>query len=228
MPNFKTVLLTGGLGFIGSHTLVEVLENTQLKCVVIDDMSNCFPDILPRVKQIVADKVSSEDFDKRVEFHQQDVRDPIGLDKIFESYKQKGEPIEAIIHFAGLKAVHESIEKPILYFETNVVGSMNMFKMMEKYDCKNFIFSSTSTVYGDKDNCQETDLKTPMTPYGESKTAVEMLMGSLAKRYPDWRLISLRYFNPCGAHKSGLIGHEPYIYPNNLFPFIQEVLCGKR
>ena len=100
--------------------------------------------------------------------------------------------------------------------------------MMEKYDCKNFIFSSTSTVYGDKDNCQETDLKTPMTPYGESKTAVEMLMGSLAKRYPDWRMISLRYFNPCGAHKSGLIGDEPYIYPNNLFPFIQEVICGKR
>jgi UDP-glucose 4-epimerase len=93
MPQFKTVLLTGGLGFIGSHTLVEVLENTQLKCVVIDDMSNCFPDILPRVKQIVSEKVSSEDFDRRFEFHQQDVRDLVGLDKIFESYKQKGEPI---------------------------------------------------------------------------------------------------------------------------------------
>lgn len=154
MPEFKTVMLTGGLGFIGSHTLVEVLENTKLKCVVIDDMSNCYPDILSRVKQIVADKVSSEEFEERVEFHNQDVRDIDGLDKIFNSYQQKGEPIEAIIHFAGLKAVHESIEKPILYFETNVAGSMNMFKMMEKYNCKNFIFSSTSTVYGDKDNCK--------------------------------------------------------------------------
>ena len=191
-------------------------------------MSNCFPDVLPRVKQIVSDKVSAEEFDRRVEFHQNNVLDLESLDKIFAQYKQKGEPVEAIIHFAGLKAVHESIKNPILYFETNVVGSMNMFKMMEKYDCKNFIFSSTSTVYGDKDDCRETDVKTPMTPYGESKTCVEMLMGSLAKLHKDWRMISLRYFNPCGAHKSGLIGDEPYIYPNNLFPFIQEVLCGKR
>jgi UDP-glucose 4-epimerase len=100
--------------------------------------------------------------------------------------------------------------------------------MMEKYHCKNFIFSSTAAVYGDKDNCCETDMKNPTTPYGESKTAVEMLLHSLAKLHKDWRVISLRYFNPCGAHKSGLIGDEPYVYPNNLFPFIQEVIAGKR
>ena len=133
------------------------------------------------------------------------------------------------MHFAALKAIGESFQKPIYYFENNIVGSMNLFKMMEKYpECKNFIFSSTAGVYGDKDNCVESDIKNPTSPYGESKTAVEMLLGSLARLHKDWRVISLRYFNPCGAHKSGLIGDEPYVYPNNLFPFIQEVIMGKR
>ena len=120
------------------------------------------------------------------------------------------------------------MHKPIMYFENNLAGSMNLFKMMEKYDCKNFIFSSTAGVYGDKDNCTETDDKHPLSPYGESKLGVEMLLGSLGKAHPDWRIISLRYFNPCGGHESGLLGDEPLEYPNNLFPYIQEVLIGKR
>lgn len=133
------------------------------------------------------------------------------------------------MHFAAKKAIGESYAKPMLYYENNVVGSMNLFRLMEKYkDCKNFIFSSTAGVYGDKDNCTETDLKLPGSPYGESKACVEMLLGSLARTHQDWRIISLRYFNPCGAHESYLLGDEPYEYPNNLFPFVQEVIIKKR
>lgn len=125
------------------------------------------------------------------------------------------------MHFAAKKAIGESMTQPIMYFENNLGGSLNLFKMMEKYDCKNFIFSSTAGVYGDKDNCVETDDLHPLSPYGESKLAVEMLLGSLGKVHNDWRIVSLRYFNPCGGHESGLLGDEPLSYPNNLFPYIQ-------
>jgi UDP-glucose 4-epimerase len=164
-----------------------------------------------------------------VRFHHGNILDLEFLDGIFKQYLEKGEPIDAIMHFAAKKAIGESFAKPILYYENNVVGSMNLFKLMEKYThCKNFIFSSTAGVYGDKDNCTETDLKLPGSPYGESKACVEMLLGSLCKVHKDWRVISLRYFNPCGAHESYLLGDEPYEYPNNLFPFIQEVIIQKR
>ena len=115
-----------------------------------------------------------------------------------------------------------------MYYENNLVGSLNLFKMMEKYDCKRFIFSSTAGVYGDKDNCTETDSQKPVSPYGESKMCVEMLLKSLSVVHKDWKIVSLRYFNPCGAHESGLLGDEPFLYPNNLFPYIQEVIIGKR
>lgn len=151
------------------------------------------------------------------------------LDGVFQQYVERGEPIDAIMHFAAKKAIGESFAKPMLYYENNVVGSMNLFKLMEKYPhCKSFIFSSTAGVYGDKDNCTETDLKLPGSPYGESKACVEMLLSSLCRVHKDWRVISLRYFNPCGAHESYLLGDEPFEYPNNLFPFIQEVIIGKR
>lgn len=133
------------------------------------------------------------------------------------------------MHFAALKAVGESFTHPLLYYENNVVGSMNLFKMMEEYPaCCNFIFSSTAAVYGDKDNCTEGDPHAPTSPYGESKLSVEMLLASLAKVRPNWKAVSLRYFNPCGAHESLLLGDEPFNFPNNLFPFVQEVIVGKR
>jgi UDP-glucose 4-epimerase len=151
------------------------------------------------------------------------------LDGVFQQYVERGEPIDAIMHFAAKKAIGESYAKPMLYYENNVVGTMNLFKLMEKYPhCKSFIFSSTAGVYGDKDNCTETDLKLPGSPYGESKACVEMLLSSLCRTHKDWRVISLRYFNPCGAHESYLLGDEPFEYPNNLFPFVQEVIIGKR
>jgi UDP-glucose 4-epimerase len=133
------------------------------------------------------------------------------------------------MHFAAKKAIGESYEFPMMYYENNVIGSINLFKMMEKHkDCKKFIFSSTAGIYGNKDNCKETDPSNPTSPYGESKACVEMLLASLAKVHHDWRIISLRYFNPCGAHESHLLGDEPTVYPNNLFPYIQEVIIGKR
>lgn len=133
------------------------------------------------------------------------------------------------MHFAAKKAIGESFQQPMLYYENNVVGSMNLFRLMEQYtECSNFIFSSTAGVYGDKDDCREVDHKLPTSPYGESKAAVEMLLSSLARVHPNWRIISLRYFNPCGSHPSHLLGDEPFTYPNNLFPFVQEVIINKR
>ena len=223
------MLVPGGLGFIGSHTVVHVLEQTEASVVIVDDLSNCFDDVLGRIKQVLSSKLTKQDIERRVRFHQGNILDLPFLESVFEEYLTKQEPIDAIMHFAAKKAIGESYAKPMLYYENNVVGSMNLFRLMEKYkDCKNFIFSSTAGVYGDKDNCTETDFKLPGSPYGESKACVEMLLASLARTHPDWRIISLRYFNPCGAHESYLLGDEPYEYPNNLFPFVQEVIIKKR
>lgn len=117
---------------------------------------------------------------------------------------------------------------PLLYYEDNIVGSMNLAKMMEKHGCKNFIFSSSSSVYGNRVGCLETDTPSPISPYSQTKFAVDMMLSSLGRAHKDWRLVSLRYFNPCGAHKSGLLGDEPLGYPNNLFPFIQEVILKRK
>lgn len=195
------MLVPGGLGFIGSHTVVHIIEQTTAKVVIIDDLSNCFDDVLERIKAILSSKFTLEEINNRVRFHQGNILDFPFLDNIFEEYVQKGDPIDAIMHFAAKKAIGESYAKPMMYYENNVVGSMNLFRLMEKYtDCKNFIFSSTAGVYGDQDNCTETDLKKPNSPYGESKACVEMLLASLSKVHKDWKIISLRYFNPCGAH----------------------------
>lgn len=150
------------------------------------------------------------------------------LDALFKQKIDEKKPIDGIMHFAAKKAIGESMKEPIMYYENNILGSISLFKMMEKYGCKNFIFSSTAGLYGDKDNCKETDDLKPGSPYGESKMAVEMLLKSLVNAHKDWKIISLRYFNPCGGHKSALLGDEPFCYPNNLFPFIQEVLVGKK
>jgi UDP-glucose 4-epimerase len=207
MTDIKNMLVPGGLGFIGSHTVVHILEQTAASVIIIDDMSNCFQDVLERIKLILISKLTSEQIESRLQFKQGNILDLPFLDSVFSEQLSKGTPIDAIMHFAAKKAIGESFAKPMDYYENNVVGSMNLFNMMEKYkDCKNFIFSSTAGVYGDKDNCTETDLKKPNSPYGESKACVEMLLASLAKVHQDWRVISLRYFNPCGAHSSYLLG----------------------
>ena len=173
MSNIKNLLIPGGLGFIGSHTVVHIIEQTSASVVIVDDLSNCFDDVLGRIKQILSSKFSQEDIERRVRFHQGNILDLEFLDGVFKHYVDKEEPIDAIMHFAAKKAIGESFAKPMLYYENNVVGSMNLFKLMEKYpQCKSFIFSSTAGVYGDKDNCTETDLKLPGSPYGESKAAV--------------------------------------------------------
>jgi UDP-glucose 4-epimerase len=167
MPNIKNLLVPGGLGFIGSHTVVHIIEQTSANIVIIDDLSNCFDDVLSRIKQILISKFTIEEIEKRIQFYKGNILDIDFLDKVFVNRKEEGNPIDGIMHFAAKKAIGESFSKPIDYYENNVVGSMNLFKMMEKHkECTNFIFSSTAGVYGDKDNCNENDLKKPTSPYG--------------------------------------------------------------
>lgn len=153
MPEIKNLLVPGGLGFIGSHTVIEILTQTKANVIILDDMSNCFDDVLERMKVILEGKLSQEDMEKRIEVHNMNILELEGLDKLFQAKVQLGTPIDGIMHFAAKKAIGESMKEPIMYYENNLVGSLNLFKMMEKYDCKRFIFSSTAGVYGDKDNC---------------------------------------------------------------------------
>lgn len=152
------------------------------------------------------------------------------LENIFKTEKDKGRDITTVIHFAAKKSVPESIIEPLLYYENNLVGSMNILKLMEKYTtCKELLFSSTAAVYGEQDNCTEDFHCLPVSPYGESKLCVDMLLKSMAKCHRDWKIISLRYFNPAGNHPSGIIGDSPIgNIPGNLFAVIQECIIGKR
>ena len=151
------------------------------------------------------------------------------MEKVFQEQKDQGTPINGIIHFAAKKNATESVVMPLHYYENNVVGSLNLLKVMEKFpECTRFLFSSTAAVYGEQDNCAEDFECKPISPYGESKFCVEMLIKSLAKVHKNWRVISLRYFNPAGSHPSGKIGDWPSNYPGNLFPVIQECVIGKR
>jgi|688.fasta_scaffold472841_1 UDP-glucose 4-epimerase len=148
------MLVPGGLGFIGSHTILEILEHTSASVVIVDDLSNCFGDVLDRIKSLLDAKIGSEEVARRLRFHQGSILDLQFLDQLFQEYRAKGEPIDGIMHFAAKKAIGESFQLPMTYYENNVVGSMNLFKLMERYtECSNFIFSSTAGVYGDKDDC---------------------------------------------------------------------------
>ncbi len=209
------ILVTGGAGFIGSHTCVELL-NQGYEPVVIDNYSNSNPVVFDRIKKITG---------KNVKFYEGDIRDKEILRKIF-----KENDIFGTIHFAGLKAVGESVEKPLMYYENNVTGTLNLLEVMNENDVRNIIFSSSATVYGEPSEIpltEKADLG-PTNPYGQSKLMVEHIMQDLYKAENNWNIVLLRYFNPVGAHESGLIGEDPNGKPNNLFPFIVQVLIGKR
>ncbi len=209
------ILVTGGAGYIGSHTCVELL-NAGYEVVVLDNLSNSSEKSLDRVKQITG---------KEVTFYKGDILDRDILAKVLET-----ENIEGCIHFAGLKAVGESVEKPWEYYNNNVTGTLTLVDEMRKHGCKNIIFSSSATVYGDPAMIpitEECPKGTCTNPYGWSKSMLEQMLSDIQKADPEWNVILLRYFNPIGAHKSGLIGENPNGIPNNLMPYITQVAVGK-
>ncbi len=209
------ILVTGGAGYIGSHTCIELLNN-QYEVVVVDNLCNSSQESLKRVKKITG---------KELVFYQEDVLDEDALSKIFEEQK-----IDAVIHFAGLKAVGESVTMPIEYYQTNLTGTLVLFKVMRDFKVKNFVFSSSATVYGDPHTVPITeDFPLSATnPYGRSKLIIEEISSDLYVADKEWNIALLRYFNPVGAHQSGLIGEDPNGIPNNLIPYIAQVAVGKR
>jgi len=210
------ILVTGGTGYIGSHTLVELLEAGH-QVVVVDNLCNSSEIALQRVKNITGCN--------DVSFHNADIRDRSALAAIFEK-----NDFDAVIHFAGLKAVGESVEQPLKYYDNNVGGSAILCDVMDQFNVRNLVFSSSATVYGDPASVP-IDENAPTggttNPYGTSKLMIEQMLSDLANSDPRWNIARLRYFNPVGAHKSGLIGEDPLETPNNLMPYICQVAAGK-
>lgn len=208
------ILVTGGIGYIGSHTCVELLKQ-GMEVVVFDNLYNAKIDVVDKIKEITG---------KEITFYQADMRDKESMRPIFEENK-----IDAVIHFAGLKAVGESVEKPLLYYQNNITGTLNLCELMKEYDCKKMIFSSSATVYGAPKTVpikEDFPLHTT-NPYGTTKLMLEQILTDFCKADSDWHVILLRYFNPIGAHESGLIGESPNGIPNNLMPYITQVAIGK-
>ena len=223
----KTILVTGGLGFIGSHTCVSLLENNFNVCI-IDSLVNSKKDNLLSIKKICN---CSNTFSKgKISFIQGDIKDKEFLIKTFKKAVIDKNPINAVIHFAGLKSINDSFQNPLIYWETNVYGTINLLSVMKVYNCNKIIFSSSATVYKpiiDKLITEESELG-PINPYGSTKLAVENMLRDLTKDCSyGWNIINLRYFNPVGAHFSGLLGEKPNGKPSNLFPAILKVAKGE-
>ena len=218
-PTDTCVLVTGGAGFIGSHTVIELLQSGY-EVVVVDDLSNASVVALDRVRQIVGDEAAS-----RLTFYEDNVLDRDALDRIFDEH-----PIDRVIHFAGFKAVGESVKKPVEYYHNNIESMLTLVDVMRNHGCKSIIFSSSSTVYGDPDKLpltEESPKKACTNPYGWTKWMIEQILTDLHTADPEWDVVLLRYFNPIGAHPSGLIGEDPKGIPNNLVPYVAQVAVGK-
>lgn len=211
-----SILVTGGAGYIGSHTVVELISNGY-DVVVCDNLSNSSPKSLERVEKITG---------KKIKFYLADIRDRAALDNIFEN-----ESIDTVIHFAGLKAVGESVAKPWEYYDNNINGTLVLVDSMRRHNCKNIIFSSSATVYGDPafiPITEECPKGKCTNPYGWTKSMLEQILSDIQNADKEWNVVLLRYFNPIGAHKSGLIGENPNGIPNNLMPYVTQVAVGKR
>lgn len=210
------ILLTGGAGYIGSHTAIE-LDKAGHEVVIVDNLVNSKEEAVRRVEKITG---------KAIPFYIADVRDRVAMDKVFKENK-----IDAVIHFAGLKAVGESVAKPLEYYENNMNATFVLLDVMRNNGCKNIIFSSSATVYGDPAMIPITE-ECPKgkctNPYGQTKSMLEEVMIDVQKADPEWNVVLLRYFNPIGAHKSGLIGENPNGIPNNLMPYITQTAIGMR
>ena len=209
------ILVTGGAGFIGSHTLIELIAAGH-NPVVVDNLSNASPEAIHRVEKIVGQPIP---------FYEVDIRDREGLEKVFSQHT-----FDCCIHFAGLKAVGESVQKPWEYYENNIGGTLVLVDVMRKHGLKNIIFSSSATVYGAPDTMPITEdcpKGTVTNPYGQTKSMLEQVLTDIQKADPEWNVVLLRYFNPIGAHKSGTIGEDPNGIPNTLMPYITQVAVGK-
>lgn len=211
----RNILVTGGAGYIGSHTVVELLQ-TGYDVVVLDNLSNSSAESLQRVERITG---------RSVPFIEGDIRDEAMLDRLLA-----GSRYDAVIHFAGLKAVGESVEKPLEYYDNNVNGTAVLLRALQRAGVRRFVFSSSATVYGDPERVPlvESARTGPTNPYGRTKWMVEFMLEDLAHADPRWAIGLLRYFNPVGAHESGLIGEDPRDVPNNLMPYVAQVAVGKR
>lgn len=208
------ILVTGGAGYIGSHTCVELL-NQGYEVIVVDNLSNSSIESLRRVEKITG---------KEVTFYHNDLLDKEAIERIFEK-----ESIEGVIHFAGLKAVGESVSKPLEYYNNNITGTLNLCEVMKAHNVKNLVFSSSATVYGKSEKVpiiEDSPLSTT-NPYGTTKLMLEQILKDIQFSDEEWNIIILRYFNPIGAHKSGIIGEDPKGIPNNLVPYITQVMVGK-
>lgn len=211
-----SILVTGGAGYIGSHTVVELLNN-DIDVVIIDDFSNSKPEVLENIKEITG---------KKFKFYEVNYLDRQELEKVF----QENPDIEGVINFAGFKAVGESVQKPIDYYINNVSGALILLDTMKKYNIKKFVFSSSATVYGEENEIPYVEtMKTGGTtnPYGTTKLFIEQILKDIYKSDESWDIAILRYFNPIGAHESGLIGEEPQGIPNNLMPYVVRVASGQ-
>ncbi|GAA0821487.1 UDP-glucose 4-epimerase GalE [Colwellia asteriadis] len=210
-----SLLITGGTGYIGSHTVVELLQQqTAQDIIIVDNLSNSSTKVLDRISAIT---------DKSVTFVEGDICDEEAMEALFTQYT-----VDAVIHFAGLKAVGESSEIPLAYYQNNVAGTLTLLKVMAKHKVKNLVFSSSATVYGNNTSPLDESMSTSATnPYGQTKLMVEEILFDLAKSDSDWSIACLRYFNPIGAHASGLIGENPNGIPNNLLPYVAQVAVGR-
>eukprot|EP00249_Psilotum_nudum_P027599 c3546_g1_i1 orf=284-1381(+) len=214
----KCILVTGGAGYIGSHTALQLLLQGY-KVVIVDNLDNSVEEAVKRLTELAGK------YGQNLHFFEVDLRNKEALEKVFSIAR-----FDAVIHFAGLKAVGESVAKPLLYYSNNLIGTLNLFEVMASHCCKNFVFSSSATVYGQPKTvpCTEDFPLSAMNPYGRTKLFIEEMARDIQKADPDWRIILLRYFNPVGAHPSGLIGEDPKGIPNNLMPFVQQVAVGRR
>ena len=214
------ILVTGGAGFIGSHTVIKLIESGH-DVVIVDNLSNSNQKVLDRIKQLTGVAPA---------FAKADIRDREGLTVVCEQAAADGGAFDACIHFAGLKAVGESVEKPWEYYDNNVGGTLTLLDVLRKHGCKSIIFSSSATVYGEPEIIPITE-ECPKgectNPYGKTKSMLEDIMMDMQKADPEWNVVLLRYFNPIGAHPSGLIGEDPNGIPNNLMPYITQVAVGK-
>ncbi|MCB8984014.1 MAG: UDP-glucose 4-epimerase GalE [Ardenticatenaceae bacterium] len=209
------ILVTGGAGFIGSHAVLELLQAGH-EVVVVDNLANSKEESLRRVAEITG---------KTAVFYQVDLRDRVGLTAVFNQH-----PIEAVMHFAGLKAVGESVSMPLAYYDNNVGGTVTLCQVMAEHGVKNLVFSSSATVYGEPETVpvtEDTPLREATNPYGRSKAIIEKILQDLYVADSAWNIVLLRYFNPVGAHSSGRIGEDPNGIPNNLLPYITQVAVGK-
>jgi len=223
----KSIFITGGTGFIGSHTCLSLLEDGHI-LFILDSFINSSEKSLEKVSLIL--KKKNIDTKGKIYLVKGDIKDPNDIERVFQLSLNLKKVIEAVIHFAGLKSVSESLKNPLSYWENNISGTINLLNIMDKYNCKTIVFSSSATVYRSQGNklLEESDICEPTNPYGHTKLTIEKILKDVFYSNPSqWKVALLRYFNPVGAHESGLIGEDPLENPNNLYPRITQVAIGR-